>query len=455
MRRRVLMLDAPGDELAPLRAALATATDGWGEIVLAPTRAALLERLEDGGDLVVVDYALGDGTHAGADLLRSIRGHDDHVPLIAVAERADVALASEAAAAGASDLLVRGEHLAERVATLLAKVRPVMELVARQRALHLERLADVERFRIVTRAPEMREVLDRIVRVARIPRPVLVIGERGTGKELVARAIHQASGRATGVFLAVNCAALAETLLESELFGHERGAFTGADRRVAGKFELASNGTLFLDEIAHMPLAFQQKILRVVEYGTFIPVGGSREISTSARIVAATNADLEALIEQGRFLRDLHDRLAFEVVTVPPLRERRGDVAHLAQHFLDQFLREVPALGRKRLAPSALAALERCPFPGNVRELKHVIERAAYRDTTSEITAEDIGPLNGAAAEAGGDALETRVEEYRRRLLREALEKADGNRAEAARRLGITYNQIRHYCKKYGLDSRG
>jgi psp operon transcriptional activator len=451
MRRRVLMLEAPRDALDPLRAALAMATDEWGEIVLAPTLAALCERMEDGADLVVADYLLGDGMHKGAELLRAIRCQDDDVPLIAVAERADVALASEAAGAGATDLLVRGEHLAARVSTLLAKMRPVMELVARQRALTVECVAHGERFRIVTRAPEMLEVLERVVRVACIPRPVLIVGERGTGKELVARAIHRSSGRSSGVFLAVNCASLAETLLESELFGHERGAFTGADRRVAGKFELASGGTLFLDEIAHMPLAFQQKILRVVEYGTFIPVGGSREILTSARIVAATNADMETQIRAERFLRDLYDRLAFEVVSVPPLRERTGDVAHLAQYFLDQFLREVPALGCKRLAGSALAALASYGFPGNVRELKHVIERAAYRDTTSEITAEDVGPLNGQAAEGGAATLESRVEQYRCRLLRDALARAKGNRAEAARQLGLTYNQIRHYCEKYGL----
>jgi len=323
--------------------------------------------------------------------------------------------------------------------------------VASQRALRRE---DSRRFRIVTRSPQMHDVLERVSRVARIPRPVLIIGERGTGKELIARAIHAASGRSTRVFLALNCAALTETLLESELFGHEKGAFTGADRATAGKFELASEGTLFLDEIGHMPLPFQQKILRVVEYGTFTRVGGSRELTTSARLVAATNMDLEPAMREGRFLRDLFDRLAFEVVRVPPLREREGDLELLAEHFLAEFLREVPALGRKRISAESYERLRRHPFPGNIRELKHIIERAAYRDTTREINPEDIGPLGSETPTPTGGGFEERVESFKRQLVADALARAGGNQAEAARQLGLTYDQIRYYCQKYDLGRR-
>jgi len=303
--------------------------------------------------------------------------------------------------------------------------------------------------RILGESAQMRLLIEQIQRVALIPRPLLIVGERGTGKELVARAIHFASGRAAARMVTINCAAIGDTLLESELFGHERGAFTGADRARRGRFEQANGGTLFLDEIGNMPLAFQQKILRVVEYGTFTPVGGDRERKTSARIVAATNADLRGKIERGEFLGDLYDRLAFEVISVPPLRERPGDIEILARLFLEQFAEEIPAFRGKRLADSALEVLRSYPFPGNVRELKNLIERAAYRDTTNEITPEDIGLLPRAEPVASGGDFMEQVAHFRRCLLERALAESNGNRAEAARRLGLSYDQFRHYYRKH------
>ncbi|MCG8587695.1 MAG: sigma 54-interacting transcriptional regulator [Proteobacteria bacterium] len=300
----------------------------------------------------------------------------------------------------------------------------------------------------------MRTLIEQIVRVAHIPRPLLIVGERGTGKELVARAIHFASGRPAGRMVTINCAAIGDTLLESELFGHERGAFTGAERARRGRFEQADGGTLFLDEIGNMPLPFQQKILRVVEYGTFTPVGGSAERKTSARIVAATNADLRGKIRRGEFLGDLYDRLAFEIISVPPLRERPEDVELLAHRFLEQFAAEIPAFRGKRLAESALEQLRRYPFPGNVRELKNLIERAAYRDTTNEITPEDIGLLRHEEPVLAAGGFTEQVARFSRRLLERALAEAGGNRAEAARRLGLSYDQFRHHYRKHGLGKR-
>jgi DNA-binding NtrC family response regulator len=313
------------------------------------------------------------------------------------------------------------------------------------------RQVDRGRTRLVGECPEILVMLERIRRVAVIPRPVLVVGERGTGKELVARAIHAGAGRPDRPFVAVNCSAFPETLLESELFGHERGAFTGAERQVPGRFEQAAGGTLFLDEIARMPPSFQQKILRVVEYGTFTRIGGTHEIRTTARIVAASNADLQECIRQGTFLPDLYDRLAFEVVRVPPLRERRGDVALLARHFLRAFLAEVPALGEKTWDEAALAALERYPFPGNVRELKTIVERAAYRDTTREINVDDLALPETARSPAGSSSgtFHERVEAFERQLIHEALAASGGNQADAARRLGLAYHRFRYYAGKH------
>ena len=237
------------------------------------------------------------GERAASAVMRAIRAIDATVPLIAVAARGDVNLAADAVDAGATDFLVRGDRLRERLQTLIGKVRRTLALVDRNRDLSEQNLrlrqVDRERTRLVGESPEILEMMERIRRVAVIPRPVLIVGERGTGKELVARAIHAGAGRPDRPFVAVNCSAFPETLLESELFGHERGAFTGAERLVHGRFEQADGGTLFLDEISRMPLPFQQKILRVVEYGTFTRVGGTHEIRSRARIVAASNADLQ------------------------------------------------------------------------------------------------------------------------------------------------------------------
>ncbi len=227
-------------------------------------------------------------------------------------------------------------------------------------------------------------------RVARVDRPVLIIGERGTGKELAAARLHFLSARWKEPFVALNCAALASTLIEAELFGHEEGAFTGASRRRTGRFEAANEGTLFLDEIGNIPVETQEKILRVVEYGSFERVGSSRPIQVDARIIGATNANLSEMAEEGTFMRDLLDRLSFEVLFLPPLRERREDIMLLAQHFGSRMAYELKWEGIPEFTPKAIKVLENYDWPGNVRELKNVVERAVYRSDDNIIEDTEI-----------------------------------------------------------------
>ena len=411
MPGNILLLDPPAGELSELAETFRTAAGDGSRVHVVHGVAELLRRLSSGlpPDMVVVDYLLGDGEKAGSEILATIRSTREEVPIVAVAEKGDVRLAAEAVRAGASDFLVRGGQLEERVSTLLAKVRKLLELADRNRLLKEQnRLlleAEGRRYWIVGESPQILQVVEKIRKVARIPRPVLIVGERGTGKELVARAIHDASANSRGPFVVVNCAAFPDALLESELFGHEKGSFTGAEGLVHGKFEQADGGTLFLDEISHMSLPFQQKILRAVEYGTFNRIGGMAEVRTSARLIAATNTDLCEWIRDGKFLPDLYDRLAFEEIRVPPLRERKGDVEILARWFLEQFVREIPSMGRKHLSQQVLEALRINPFPGNVRELKNLIERAAYHGAGSEITATDVGLLPATETFAPGGEL--------------------------------------------------
>jgi len=304
---------------------------------------------------------------------------------------------------------------------------------------------------------------------------VLLIGERGTGKELFAARLTYLSPRWDRPFVKLNCAALAEGLLDSELFGHEAGAFTGAVRRRIGRFEQADRGTLFLDEIANASFAVQEKILRVIEYGAFERVGGNAVHTVDVRVVAATNADLPALAAAGRFRPDLLDRLAFDVVTIPPLRERQEDIPLLSEHFARRMTRE---LGREffaGFAPRALARLSAYPWPGNVRELRNVVERSVYRMAEPEKPLAAIvfdpfavparrppaPPVNSVGEElprqssqpSGGDFL-SRVRDYEKKLLEEALRASRFNQRKAADALGLGYHQLRHYLKKHGLAAR-
>ena len=326
----------------------------------------------------------------------------------------------------------------------------------------------VEELPLIGESPAFMEVLERVSKVAPLNRPVLIIGERGTGKELIASRLHYLSSRWEQTLVTLNCAALAESLLESELFGHESGSFTGASKRRAGRFELADRGTLFLDELANTSLGVQEKILRVIEYGVFERVGGDRSIRCDVRLIGATNEDLPTLAEQGKFRADLLDRLAFDVITLPPLRHRREDIDPLATHFARAMTGELGREVFSGFSPEATEKLNNYSWPGNVRELKNVVERAVYRleDPDQTINDIDFDPFaspyrpghpskpSEAEVQAMPDSaidFKQHISDYEIRLLKSAMKQNRFNQRKTADFLGLTYHQLRGYLRKYEL----
>ena len=313
------------------------------------------------------------------------------------------------------------------------------------------------------------EFQEQLSHVAPVNRPVLIIGERGTGKELAATRLHYLSQRWQGPLVALNCAALSSTLIEAELFGHEKGAFTGAQQRRTGRFEAADGGTLFLDEIGMIPIEVQEKILRVVEYGSFERVGSSTAIEVDVRIIGATNTDLIGLTEQKRFKRDLLDRLSFEVLFLPPLRERNGDILLLSEHFAQRMVSELGGTQAPVFSATAAQALESHKWSGNIRELKNVIERAVYRSNSAVIKNIVFDPFqspyapspNTAPAAAAATPAELSEAEFMKQplktalqrleviMLRQALDAAKFNQKMAAAILGLTYDQFRGLRRKH------
>ena len=324
--------------------------------------------------------------------------------------------------------------------------------------------------RMLGESPAFLRTLEHVSLVAPLEKPVLIVGERGTGKELIASRLHYLSNRWESQFLKMNCAAISESLMETELFGHEAGAFTGASRTHHGRFERAHGGTLFLDELATTSMLVQEKLLRVIEYGEFERVGGSKTLSCDVRLIAATNQDLPTLADRGEFRADLLDRLAFDVLTLPPLREREEDILILAEHFAINMAKE---LGREFFAgfsQTAQEVLQTYRWPGNVRELKNVVERCVYRTEPEDVVDEVLfdpfaSPFRpaGQAPDKGqrqaGSAmglkfpidLKQHIADHEVDLIERAMETAKHNQRKAAELLGLTYHQFRGYLKKYGL----
>jgi len=455
------VLDLLIEDLEALGASVATAA----------TAEEAIARLRDGAetfDLLILDLDFGPRRMDGLTAVGQIQNIAGAPPTIILTGHGAIRTAVEALRKGAVDFIEKDQHMTERLRVALERVGRDMALAGENRRLRkdrdrfkrdADRLRDEmrERYQMVGDSPAMTQLRERLAVAAAVPRPVLIRGERGAGKELAAAALHFLGPRADGPFIKVNCAAFAGELMESELFGHEAGAFTGATGRKIGRFEMADGGTLFLDEIANAGLDFQKTILRVIEYQEFERVQGTETIRVDARVIAATNADLKAEIAAGRFRDDLFDRLTFQEIEVPPLRKRLNDVEDLAGHFIRRFVDEIPSLTPKPLSKAAHKKLIEYSWPGNVRELKNVIESVLCTAAGEAIEAEDVRFLSpeagegGASAEQGANDFKSTIRNMEIALLRKTLEETGGNQTAAAKRLGMTYDQFRTLYRKHRL----
>jgi DNA-binding NtrC family response regulator len=410
---------------------------------------SLLE--EEAFDLVITDIRM-DGLD-GVGLLASIKERDMGCPVVFITAYATLDSSVEALRLGAADYLVKPfeetqVHLAVERALGLGRI--MAENIRLREAMDQE--GEVEMGVFVS--PAMKAVQEVAVRVAPTDTTVLITGESGTGKEVVARLVHRASERRQGRFVAVNCAAISPNLVESELFGHEKGSFTGADKKKEGKFEFADGGTLFLDEVGDLPLEAQAKLLRTIQEKTVQRVGGNREIPVNIRLICATNQNLEELAEQKKFRQDLYYRIAVFPLNVPPLRERRAAIVPLALHFIRR-LAKVRELSKEALTPGAAKSLQDYPWPGNVRELANALERAIIlKSGNLPVTSDDLAFLRSESrAQVQVDSLfklpptGIEFEKLQRTIIRQALDLTSGNQSGAARLLGLTRARFRTLLK--------
>ena len=409
-------------------------------------------------DLIVTDLTM---PHLdGMALLREVRERGVRVPALVLSAHGSVPNVVEALKLGAHDFIEKPAGT-DRLRMAVASALRSGERDRERRELE-ERAGVAPAFlrSMVGSSAAMRELVEQVALVAGKRARVLVLGENGTGKELVARAIHEGSDRAEGPFVRVNCAAVPETLFESELFGHEKGAFTGAVANRAGRFERADGGTLFLDEVGELPLSMQPKLLRAIEAGEIERVGGGGTQTVDVRVVAATNRDLARMVEDGSFREDLYYRLNVVQLVVPPLRERRDDVPELARHFLEWACRE-ENLPLRELAPEAERELVAHAWPGNVRELRNVIERLVIFSSSARLGLEELRRAlpggGGAPAAASGLfdselALRDLVAEAEREAIRRRLERFEGNKTRAAESLGLERSHLYKKMKGLGLD---
>lgn len=453
-RYRILIVDDEDN----VRRMLTTAFSLQGhETHCASNGEEALQRFADAPpDVVLMDIRMPEMN--GIDALKVMRTQQPRIPVILMTAYAEVETAVEALRSGAFDYVIKPFDLDE-LNLLIQRALQLQAMKQEIRSLHQALSTSWQWGHILTNSPRMMDICKDTAKIALSQANVLISGESGTGKELIARAIHYNSRRANGPFIKINCAALPESLLESELFGHEKGAFTGAQTQRQGLFER----TLLLDEIGEMPLVLQAKLLRILQEREFERVGGHQTIQVDIRIVAATNRDLHAMVKEGAFREDLFYRLNVIHLQLPPLRERREDIALLANHFLQKFSSENQR-DIIEIDPAAMSMLTTWPWPGNIRELSNVIERAVVMNTGAVIFAEDLPaplrqPVSGGseikATQPGERNLKEEIKREEKRIIIEVLEQHEGNRTRAALMLGISRRALMYKLQEYGIDTAG
>jgi two-component system nitrogen regulation response regulator NtrX len=410
------------------------------EVVTAATLAEGRRFVTVGFDVVLLDVLLPDGN--GVDLLKELAQEVPGQPVVMISGHADVEMAVQAVRHGAVDFLEKPLSL-DKLLVLIDNVCRTSRIISEK-----DRLSSRLYGELVGESEVMKEIRRNIARVADRTSRFLVTGESGTGKELVALLIHRMSAFAKGPFVAVNCAALPADLVESELFGHVPGAFTGAKTRRAGRFSEGNHGTVFLDEISEMSLEAQAKLLRVLENRTYTPVGSDKPQSFEGNVVAASNRDVEEQVKAGRFREDLLYRLNVVELRVPPLRERRDDIPLLAQYFLSRFSEDTGAPAKK-LDDTARATLMSCDFPGNVRELRNLMERVSIYSNSETVTAGALGPLLTKPAGESPRHLKDAVREFEKSFIKAELARTGGNVTRAAQNLGLERSHLYKKLKQF------
>ena len=450
-RKTILVVDDDNAHRTMLR----TLVGGWGyDIVEADDGSTAIEKVQERPfDLILMDIRML--KVSGLEALDRIKAFNPAIPVTIMTAYSSVETAIEALKKGAYDYLTKPLDF-DKLRLTIERAMEHTRLKEENRLLKESLGKHFDMQNIIGRSPAMISLLETVAHVAPSEATVMITGESGTGKELIAGVIHHNSPRKDGPFVKINCAAITETLLESELFGHEKGAFTGADRRKEGRFYQANHGSIFLDEVSEMPLTMQVKLLRVLQERELTRVGGEKVIPVDVRVIAATNKDLVDLKNRELFREDLYYRLNVVSLEIPPLTERRDDIPLLAQHFLDIFVdknkKEI-----KGFTPKAMDQLIRYDWPGNVRELMNAVERAVVLARTDYLDDQDFSILQPllqqpAPAPSDFDNMDNiPLEEVEKAAILRMLESVDGNKSEAARRLGITRKTLHKKLKKYGV----